>query len=411
LARLSAGTQKSVNESAVAHEIKGPPKLSSSHGVRLSNAYSQRVAMRRLKRLASSGLPFRHLVQSAIDVISDAVPTNEAAGIQMRGDTSNRLVMFRNADVARWGPSLKNLLFDAPREVSGMLPFDATRFPVGAVLRSERMTAPNFHRLPTYNEVMGPLGYHHWLVSIFEDAGNAGGLLAFPRGRDMPPFEKSDVRFLHEATPHLAHGIQVASSIALGQVVTAAAPESIVREPPGVAIITWDGRVLGLDQRARSLFQEVGQVEGLRMNAFAPRHLKESLSYVACTMRRIFRDVPGALDDAPVPVIRVLSSAAGIVLKLRAYLVEGEATDQRFFTVMVEEIDPLELFQQRVRYRYGLGRREAQVLAQLRLGTNNHEIVNRLGISSGSLKGYLRVIASKLELDGVGALRTHAHRL
>jgi DNA-binding CsgD family transcriptional regulator len=366
--------------------------------------------MRRLKRLASSGLPLAHLVRTAIDVISDALPANEAAGVD-RGDASNRLVMFRNADVARWGPLLKNFLYDAPLEASGMRPFDASRFPIGSVLRSEQMTTPNFHRLATYNELMGPLGYHHWLVSIFNDLGDARGLLAFPRGKGMRPFEESDVRFLREATPHLAHGIQIASLMTSDQMAAGEAGDAIAREPAGVVITSWDGQVLGLDERARRLFQEVGQVEGLRMNAFAAGHLEKSLKYVSRIMRRIFREGPEALKDTPAPVTRIFSSAAGIVLKLRAYVVKGDASDQRFLTVLVEEIDPPQLFQQRVRYRFGLGQREAQILTLLRLNMSNSEIFGGLGISSGTLKGYLREIARKLDFDGVGPLRAFVHGL
>jgi DNA-binding CsgD family transcriptional regulator len=76
--------------------------------------------------------------------------------------------------------------------------------------------------------------------------------------------------------------------------------------------------------------------------------------------------------------------------------------------VLVDEVEHQNHFARRMTYRHGLAAREAHVLALLRMRVANTEIADRMNISRGTLKGYLREIAFKLDLDGVGELREYA---
>jgi DNA-binding CsgD family transcriptional regulator len=113
-------------------------------------------------------------------------------------------------------------------------------------------------------------------------------------------------------------------------------------------------------------------------------------------LKEIFRDGAGRIDLA-VPTVRLFSDHSGIGLKLRGYAIDGE--HGRSFAVLLEEIEPAGLFQQRMIYRYGLSPREAQVLALRRGAFTSGQIAARLELSIATVKTYLRQVSVKLNHD------------
>ena len=133
------------------------------------------------------------------------------------------------------------------------------------------------------------------------------------------------------------------------------------------------------------------------LHAFAPSQIRSSLAYIALTLREIFRDGGGNCVDRATPTVRLYSDHSGRVLKLRGYLIEGER--RRSFAVLVEEVEPAELFHQRMIYRHGLSPREVQVLALRRGAFTCRKIAEHLDLSVATVKTYLRQVSAKLEYD------------
>jgi DNA-binding CsgD family transcriptional regulator len=109
-------------------------------------------------------------------------------------------------------------------------------------------------------------------------------------------------------------------------------------------------------------------------------------------------------DDIGAPTAQIVCYKAGIILRLRGYATAG-ASRHNIFVVLVEQIEPEEFFHHRIKYRYGLAPREAEVLSFVRNNVPTSRIAAELGISPVTVKTYIRQIISKLEVDNLSALR------
>ena len=75
----------------------------------------------------------------------------------------------------------------------------------------------DFHRAEGFNEVYRPLGWHHILSVIFQEAGSYVGYYGIWRGADQKPFSSDDIAFLTAAAPHITHGLKAAQLMQLDQ--------------------------------------------------------------------------------------------------------------------------------------------------------------------------------------------------
>ena len=129
-------------------------------------------------------------------------------------------------------------------------------------------------------------------------------------------------------------------------------------------LIEMNGRVVGLDDRASSMFHQIGVFDNLPADAFAASQVQSSLEYIANILRSIFLDKGQPSFNLNSPVVRVYSHRTGIILKLRGYLINGDL-NQRYFTVIVEEGETQESRRKRILYRYGLSHRDVELLDHL----------------------------------------------
>jgi DNA-binding CsgD family transcriptional regulator len=368
----------------------------------VAGARRKDLVLRKIRRLASSGLPLYPFVLTLFDLIAEAIPAGDLPRGILTDPTTNLSWVFANLDQAKWVPVLANLVvgYDAAAW-PGLRPrsqLDPTR----PVMTLEEFTAPEYRRSALYNEFFHPLRLEQGVLIQLADHGELVGYYPLYRSSAMKPFDREDLRFLAAAAPHIAHGLRTARLVE----VKPASPNEpgLQVGTPGVVVMDHCGRILSLDQRARSLFFQIGLCDGLRASAFAERELRPLLNYVARTLRAIFDDQERPFAEFAPPAARILSHRAGIELRLRGHVTTGERDHQQF-VVLVEQLEPEAFYRLRLMYRYGLTPREAEMLVLLRHGPSVAQIATALGISTPTAKTYVSHLIEKLGVANLNALR------
>jgi len=359
------------------------------------------LVLRKIRRLASSGLPLYPFVLTLFDLIAEAIPAGDLTRGILTDPASELSWVFVNLDQARWVPILANLIGDDPTAWPGLRPrnqLDLTR----PVLTLEEFTAPNYRRSAVYNEFFHPLKLEQGVLIQLVEHGEPVGYYPIYRTSAMKPFHREDLRFLAAAAPHIAHGLRTARLLE-AQPGRPDERRSLVGTP-GVVLMDQSGHILGLDEQARSLFFQMGLCDGLHASAFAEPHLHALLDYVARTLRAIFDSRQRSFAEIAPPAARVLSHRAGIQLRLRGHVAAGEH-GREVFVVLVEQVEPEAFRRQRLMYRYGLAPREAEMLVLLRDGLSVTRIARTLGISTATAKTYVRHLVEKLGVPNLSALR------
>jgi DNA-binding CsgD family transcriptional regulator len=132
--------------------------------------------------------------------------------------------------------------------------------------------------------------------------------------------------------------------------------------------------------------------------------LRSLLDYVAQTLRAIFDDREQPFAESAPPAARILSHRAGIELRLRGHVTTGERGHE-LFVVLVEQVEPEAYYRLRLKYRYGLTPREAEMLVLLRHGPSVARIATALGISTPTAKTYVSHLIEKLGVANLNELR------
>ncbi|HKV55190.1 MAG TPA: helix-turn-helix transcriptional regulator, partial [Candidatus Binataceae bacterium] len=210
-----------------------------------------------------------------------------------------------------------------------------------------------------------------------------------------------DRRFLSTAAPYIAHGLHTAKLI--DAPTYSVAPGTPIGGP-GVVVMNRHGRILGLDQKARSLFLQVAMREKLQWSAFAEPHLRALLDHIARKLREVFYHRERSSDNNGLPSACILSHRAGIVLRLTGHAAPSDDA-QGLFVVLVEQIEPEALAQARLMYRHGLAPREAEMLVMLQRGKSVACVAKDLGISTTTAKTYVRNLIEKLDAPNFRTLR------
>jgi DNA-binding CsgD family transcriptional regulator len=362
----------------------------------------QELALRKIRRLASSGLPLYPFVLTLFDLIAEAIPAGDLARGMWTDPGSSSSWVFANLDQSKWVPVLAELTQGHnPTSWPCFRPRDQLDQTRKVLFTYQEFALPNYTRTALYNEFLRPLKLEEGLLLRLAIDDQLAGYYPVYRSSAMKPFDRDDHRFLIAAAPHIAQGLQNAKLIAA----MSDPPQGFTPIlTPGVVVMTREGQILGMDHQARSVFFQVGMHDGVRWSAFAEPQLGSLLAYVAKTLREIFdnRD-PRASENGP-PVARILSHRAGIVLKLTGHLAPG-ANDQGLFVVLVEQLEPEAFRRARLMYRHGLAPREAEMLVMLHRGTSVACIAEELGISTATAKTYVRNLVEKLDAPNLRTLR------
>jgi DNA-binding CsgD family transcriptional regulator len=244
---------------------------------------------------------------------------------------------------------------------------------------------------------------HHAMMTILRTHGEFLGCLPVWRGPTMGPFDRSDARFLSAAAPHIAHGLgnayRFSSTIVADHGQFLLADSNAV----GIALVDQCGRVNALNETAKSIFYEIGVLDGLPADTLAAGRVRTALEYIARTLQAVFANRERDPFRLNVPSIQVLSHHTGITLKLHGTVAEDQAGKQQI-VITIERGELAERRRQRFVYRHGLTLRDLRLLHLLGGNLRPREIASAFGVSGESFKSHVRRLVDKLGLADYSAL-------
>jgi len=377
-----------------------PPSLACTRWT-TSDHQQKRLALGRIRKLASAGAAAGDFVSALFDIVAEAIPGGEPKTLWL-GPSIETGWIYRNLDFASWWPGAKRFIFESEAAVSGMRGPRELMLMRGNVLRPEQLMLPNFRHGPAYNEVVRPLGLDSCAMMLLRDGTEMLGLYPLHKSATQAPFSGDDFRFLEAAAPHVVHGIKAAKMLAKVRH-SGSRTEQAALYCPGIILVSRAGRVVSVSAEAQNMFLELAAFDGVAHDAFVSGPTREATNYIAKILSDIHFSEELACGDAP--AAKLYNHSSGLVLRLRGIATES---DDACFTILVERVVSPQSECQRLRYRYGLSEREAAVLMLLRKRLSDKELATQLGISPGTVRHYLRQLASKLAVNGQSGVRRFA---
>ncbi len=216
-----------------------------------SDTRNKEIALCRIKRLASSGLPLEPFVRSVFELINDAVPNSPNKVLHVGGDGQVGRYLGSSVEIAAASPAQKHFFADSPSEVSGSRfrydnPDTYSRvLPTKTIWTQAELTLRGWYRADGYNIVYRPLGWHGFVQVSFEEAGEYLGHCPVWRTIDQKPFAREDIAFLRASAPHISHGLKTARLLCT--------EGSQLEEDNGFAPLAgWNSGAILLDEAGRS---------------------------------------------------------------------------------------------------------------------------------------------------------------
>ncbi|HJU11429.1 MAG TPA: helix-turn-helix domain-containing protein [Candidatus Binataceae bacterium] len=373
---------------------------------------NKEIALRRINRLSSSGLPLEPFVQTLFKLINDGVPNAPNRPFLVGSGDNTGAYMGDTAEVYGIVPVHQQFYVHASSDLSG-LSFRHTPevykflLPKKPTWLLEEWMLPHFYRSEGYNEVFRKLGYHHMIFISFVEHGEPVGFYPVWRSADQPPFSREDIRFLHAIIPHVAHGLNAAKFLTSNCHSEGGVFTPLDRWGSGVVLMDTARRVIAADDWTRSRFGYLERVDTQIGAKASHSNVHQALDYISRVLNGIFKDESDMQAATPPPVVRLYSHWSGIVLRLRGVVAYG-ADGRRYFTVLVEQGELGEHRRQRIMYRWGLSPREFEIISALADNAGMTEMAHRMHLSPGTVKAYLQRLVDKLNLPGISALRTFA---
>jgi DNA-binding CsgD family transcriptional regulator len=368
-----------------------------------SDTRNKEIALGRIKRIASSGLPLEPFVRSIFDLINDAVPSSPNKNFMIGGSRADTYI-GSTPEANEVVPIHRRYFAETRTEASGSkLSFDGNTlrhvFTSKTIWMHEEIAQADFYRTEGFNAVFRPMGFHHSMVAVFQEAGEFLGYYPLWRGVDQKTFSSNDVAFLRASASHISHGLGSARFLAGGSRVEkedSFAP--LGAWTSGVILLDEIGHPIAMDAAARLTFQQMGIFEGISSDAFSSPPIKTALDYVMRTLKEIFHEPDAGSFTGPAPVYRLYQHWTGIVLKLRG--IRMTSLDGReYTTVLVERGETIAAKQRRLQFRWGLSDREAEVLALIAQGKTGPEISILLSIAHDTASKHLTHVFEKLGVE------------
>jgi DNA-binding CsgD family transcriptional regulator len=362
---------------------------------------NKEVALGRIKRLASSGLPLEPFVRAVFELIHDAVPSSPNRAFHVGAEGSMAFI-FSNVETERLVcPVHDRFYVEAPPEVSGIrirmtVPTVRQLSRSKPIWQYEEIALPNFHRSEGFNTVFRPAGYHRFLLVIFREGAEFVGYYPIWRSADQQPFSPQDIQFVQAASPHIAHGLKAAR---LMERASTGHDGFVPLSGWGSGVVLMDdsGRLVAMDAQAEATFRQLGLLDGLCAEVFTSEDLRRAFDYVRHTLRSIFHAPGGGPFNGGAPVYW-FSHWTGIVLKLRGVRMVGY--DGRQYTnILIERGEASESRQRQLVAKWGLSEREAEVLQFIAGGKTGPEISILLGISHDTVRKHTSRILEKLRVE------------
>jgi DNA-binding CsgD family transcriptional regulator len=367
----------------------------------LSDSRNKARALSRIKRLASSGLPLDPFVRAIFELLNDAVPSSPNRTFHVGGERTDAYIC-NSAELNKVVPLHNRYYVESPPEISGakfrVNPAVLNKlFPSKAIWMHDEVTLPILYRTEGYNVVFKPWGFHHCLMVMFQDAGELLGCYPIWRGADQKQFSHDDMDFVRSAAPHVAHGLGV------GRLLERAEPAGNDFLPMpgwngGVILLDARGHPVALDAEARLIFQQLGMLDRDSVDALASSTVRDGLAYVTRMLSDIFRGGESDSERAAAPVYRIYHHWTGIVLRLRGVRMMA-ADGNECTTVLVERGETANARCMRASARWGLSRREAQILSFIGDGKTGPEIALILAISHDTVRKHTGKVLEKLGVE------------
>jgi DNA-binding CsgD family transcriptional regulator len=367
----------------------------------LGDMRRKELALGRIKRLSSSGLPLEPFVEAVFELVNDAVPNSPNRSFLASLDRSDAYIC-NTPELQKIVPLHSHFYVESPPTLSG------TRFRIDtATMRQlsrskiiwplDEIALPNFYRSEGFNNVFRPLGFHDCLLVLFQEAGELVGSYPVWRTADQKPFSSQDLAFLQAAAPHIAHGLK---SVRL----LARRPDNkdglipLVGWGTGSVLLDRRGNLIALDSIARLTFQQIGVFDGLASSTFSGHPVRESLDYIAHTLSTIFHEAERSSLSIAAPVSQLYVHWTGIALRLRGILLVG-ADGREYINVLVERGETAESRHRRLRFRWGLSERESEVLWLIVEGKTGPEISILLRINHDTVRKHTSRILEKVGVE------------
>ena len=373
-----------------------------------SDHANKEIALRRIKRICSSGLPLYPLARALFELIGDAIP--HGANRVLLADDGHHPDRYvtSSSELARWTPVHKHFFIDSPPQVSGTIPVPSI-LRGGVVWTHEEIVLPHFYRSEGYNECMRHIGFHHALMINLRDHLELSGNYPLWRSVDMKPFNADDVRFAQAAAPYIAHALSVAAR-------RASPPERSSKFAPlddwgeGVIVMGRDRHVTAVDAMARAIFQELALFDGYTANFFDQQQVQTALGYIEQTLRSVFEDRTDPWTNPNSPAVQLYNHRIGLVLQLRGILVDGDSKIDQV-VVLVKAGEHPEHRRRRIMYRYGLTPRLMDLLTLIGSGLSTADAAARMGLSKFTVNDYINRLIERLQLPDRTSLRRFAAEL
>jgi DNA-binding CsgD family transcriptional regulator len=402
----------------VGNSSSSPPDLTSERRSRPTwDGLNKEIALRRIKRLASSGLALEPFVLTLFDLIETAVPGGtRKALIADPGDRPDAFIVNYDPQfLAEIVPAFQRFMVDASPEESGMrVKFDTYSlkhaFLAKTVWPLEELMLPHYYRSAGYNEVIRRLNQRHGAWIVYKEHGQTTGFYPFWRDPDQRLLSRDDLAFLGISAPHIAHGLRTAQL--LSRRPAEASSTSFVpigSWGSGIILMDSEGRVIAADERARALFGHLERFDAELSAGLGTIRQCDALQYIAHVLNRVFSKDGETEAASAVPVVRLFSHWSGVVLRLRGVLTPG-AEGKNYFTVIVEQGELEDHRRSRLRYRWGLSAREFEILALLGNGRMFTEMAQLMNLQRDTLKSYMRRLVDKFDLPDFAALRAFARQ-
>lgn len=365
-----------------------------------SDVRNKEVALRKIKRVASSGLPLEPFVMALFQLVDDAIPNASNKGF-LSDPIANPAAGIANSRAVYEAVAPYDEYFvRADSNQSGVrAPLDgphiATVYSAKTIWRMEEFALPWFHRADAYNNVWRPIDWHHVMVVVFREGNETCGVYPIWRSEDQKPFSREDRLFMSTCAPYIANGLRTAHLLA--QRTTDAVPADFIPTSlwgTGVVLMSTGGEVIAIDDEARSMFASLAVFDGIAAAEFEGR-LSAALEYVRHAVIAAFRD---SAPTAMVPATRLFAHRTGAILKFRGVLVTG-GDGREYITVLVERGETAEFRRNRLMVRWGLSQREAEVLSLVAKGKTGPEISIILTISHDTVRKHTSSIYKKLGVE------------
>jgi DNA-binding CsgD family transcriptional regulator len=266
----------------------------------------------------------------------------------------------------------------------------ARRGPV--VATTEQVMRDGFYRSEFYNEILRPVGYHHFASAVVNDGGRPLGVLLLHRGKNEPAFQKDELQRLRTLLPFVAHGMASARKIRF---------PSVNDGDVGMLIFDRGGKLQFASNRARQILFMYTSPGAPQAQAVAAEF--QGLPEIKRLCARLSASLNDSAHGIGPPVWRHENPWGRFVF--RAYWLDSTVrSESALIGITLQHDVPLPLKLRRHAKRLGLSPKQVRVCSLLASGCSNDEIAKQMGITHSTVIDHVRKLFDKLEVHNRNAL-------